>query len=172
MNTLTNLGGTWPRYFVLKGVDFFTMATCKVAEGGSETILPGTCLDLAHHLSLSCYVVPIGSFSGNSISYYAFGVLSGVCLWTHTLVNFATIFCGLLLSAIVVVGCLISFLMLTHPTPILLTHIPTALSHHGHDSLLTNLISFLHFSYVHPSPTYTYTFLIYRPSHQSNHCAD
>ncbi|KAL5495648.1 hypothetical protein ACEPAI_1111 [Sanghuangporus weigelae] len=39
LNTFTNLGGTWPRYFVLKGVDFFTVATCKISEGGSETIL-------------------------------------------------------------------------------------------------------------------------------------
>ncbi|KAH8120631.1 acetyl-coenzyme A transporter 1-domain-containing protein [Phellopilus nigrolimitatus] len=42
LNTFTNLGGTWPRFFVLKGVDFFTIATCKVEEGGSETILQAT----------------------------------------------------------------------------------------------------------------------------------
>ena len=28
LNTVSNLGGTWPRYFVLRGVDFFTQATC------------------------------------------------------------------------------------------------------------------------------------------------
>jgi len=28
--TFTNLGGTWPKWFVLKGVDLFTQATCKV----------------------------------------------------------------------------------------------------------------------------------------------
>ncbi|EJD04363.1 uncharacterized protein FOMMEDRAFT_107026 [Fomitiporia mediterranea MF3/22] len=42
LNTFTNLGGTWPRYFVLKGVDFFTIATCKINDGGSETILEAT----------------------------------------------------------------------------------------------------------------------------------
>ncbi|KDQ54907.1 hypothetical protein JAAARDRAFT_38023 [Jaapia argillacea MUCL 33604] len=36
LNTFTNLGGTWPRYFVLKGVDIFSVATCKVMESGTE----------------------------------------------------------------------------------------------------------------------------------------
>jgi len=38
LNTFSNLGGTWPRYFVLKGVDYFSVATCKVKDG-SELIL-------------------------------------------------------------------------------------------------------------------------------------
>ena len=32
LNTVSNLGGTWPRYFVLRGVDFFTRATCILPE--------------------------------------------------------------------------------------------------------------------------------------------
>lgn len=32
LNTVSNLGGTWPRYFVLRGVDFFTQATCSLPE--------------------------------------------------------------------------------------------------------------------------------------------
>jgi PAT family acetyl-CoA transporter-like MFS transporter 1 len=32
LNTVSNLGGTWPRYFVLRGVDFFTQATCILPE--------------------------------------------------------------------------------------------------------------------------------------------
>ncbi|ETW87634.1 mfs acetyl-CoA transporter [Heterobasidion irregulare TC 32-1] len=39
LNTFTNLGGTWPKYFVLKGVDFFTIATCEVKE--SLLTIPG-----------------------------------------------------------------------------------------------------------------------------------
>ncbi|KAF7340056.1 GYF domain-containing protein [Mycena venus] len=39
LNTFTNLGGTWPKYFVLKGVDLFSVATCKVKEGSSELII-------------------------------------------------------------------------------------------------------------------------------------
>ncbi|EGO02780.1 hypothetical protein SERLA73DRAFT_47680 [Serpula lacrymans var. lacrymans S7.3] len=32
LNTFTNLGGTWPKYFILKGVDYFTVATCRVDD--------------------------------------------------------------------------------------------------------------------------------------------
>ncbi|KAF8588471.1 MFS general substrate transporter [Ramaria rubella] len=32
LNTATNLGGTWPRYFVLRGVDVFSVATCRVKD--------------------------------------------------------------------------------------------------------------------------------------------
>ncbi|GJJ13956.1 hypothetical protein Clacol_008213 [Clathrus columnatus] len=32
LNTATNLGGTWPRYFVLRGVDMFSVATCRVKD--------------------------------------------------------------------------------------------------------------------------------------------
>lgn len=30
LNTVSNLGGTWPRYFVLRGVDSFTKASCII----------------------------------------------------------------------------------------------------------------------------------------------
>lgn len=37
LNTVSNLGGTWPRYFVLRGVDTFTKASCLIhSEGGSD----------------------------------------------------------------------------------------------------------------------------------------
>jgi hypothetical protein len=32
LNTISNLGGTWPRYFVLAGVDYFTKATCILPD--------------------------------------------------------------------------------------------------------------------------------------------
>jgi len=38
LNTVSNLGGTWPRYFVLRGIDLFTIATCqnhRLEESGS-----------------------------------------------------------------------------------------------------------------------------------------
>jgi len=42
LNTATNLGGTWPRYFVLRGVDVFSVATCqvggKVLQAASECV--------------------------------------------------------------------------------------------------------------------------------------
>jgi hypothetical protein len=41
LNTISNLGGTWPRFFVLKGVDMFSVATCHVKQEGSEIIMRG-----------------------------------------------------------------------------------------------------------------------------------
>ncbi|KJA29317.1 hypothetical protein HYPSUDRAFT_1076308 [Hypholoma sublateritium FD-334 SS-4] len=32
LNTFTNMGGTWPKWFVLKGIDLFSVATCKVSD--------------------------------------------------------------------------------------------------------------------------------------------
>ncbi|KAJ7356882.1 acetyl-coenzyme A transporter 1-domain-containing protein [Mycena albidolilacea] len=42
LNTFTNLGGTWPKYFVLKGVDLLTVASCKAKEGASELVVKAT----------------------------------------------------------------------------------------------------------------------------------
>lgn len=41
LNTAANLGGTWPGFFVLRGIDYFTVATCKVKEQGSEVLIKG-----------------------------------------------------------------------------------------------------------------------------------
>ncbi|KAH9947960.1 MFS general substrate transporter [Amylocystis lapponica] len=32
LNTFSNMGGTWPKFFVLKGVDLFSIATCNIGE--------------------------------------------------------------------------------------------------------------------------------------------
>lgn len=39
LNTFSNAGGTFPKWFVLKGVDMFTVATCRVKEAGEELIV-------------------------------------------------------------------------------------------------------------------------------------
>lgn len=39
LNTASNLGGTWPRFFVLKAVDMFSVATCHVKQGTSELLI-------------------------------------------------------------------------------------------------------------------------------------
>jgi len=36
LNTFTNMGGTWPKWFVLKGIDLFSVATCKVSEAAVD----------------------------------------------------------------------------------------------------------------------------------------
>jgi hypothetical protein len=35
------MGGTWPKYFVLKGVDHFTVATCHAKESDAGIIAKG-----------------------------------------------------------------------------------------------------------------------------------
>ncbi|KAK4703787.1 hypothetical protein P7C70_g2426, partial [Phenoliferia sp. Uapishka_3] len=45
LNTVSNLGGTWPRFFVLKGVDYFSIATCKIKEEGLDlTVVARECV--------------------------------------------------------------------------------------------------------------------------------
>ncbi|KAF9473190.1 hypothetical protein BDN70DRAFT_405806 [Pholiota conissans] len=36
LNTFTNMGGTWPKWFVLKGIDLFSVATCKVPDAAVD----------------------------------------------------------------------------------------------------------------------------------------
>ncbi|KAF9229532.1 hypothetical protein BS17DRAFT_792430 [Gyrodon lividus] len=42
LNTFTNLGGTWPKYFVLKGVDLFSEAYCRVKDADTELLVKAT----------------------------------------------------------------------------------------------------------------------------------
>ncbi|KIM67104.1 hypothetical protein SCLCIDRAFT_1210585 [Scleroderma citrinum Foug A] len=42
LNTFTNLGGTWPKYFVLKGVDMFSVAYCTVKDTDTELVVKAT----------------------------------------------------------------------------------------------------------------------------------
>ncbi|KAF9173897.1 hypothetical protein BGX21_000019 [Mortierella sp. AD011] len=39
LNTLSNFGGTWPRFFVLEAVDYFTVSTCSIMNGSGEGFL-------------------------------------------------------------------------------------------------------------------------------------
>ncbi|KAK7064621.1 GYF domain-containing protein [Favolaschia claudopus] len=44
LNTFTNLGGTWPKYFVLKGVDMLTTASCHAKEGSELIVKAAECV--------------------------------------------------------------------------------------------------------------------------------
>ncbi|KAJ8291771.1 putative membrane protein [Rhodotorula toruloides] len=39
LNTVSNLGGTWPKFFVLKGIDAFSVAVCHVKDEGLDVIV-------------------------------------------------------------------------------------------------------------------------------------
>ncbi|KAG8883215.1 hypothetical protein FRB98_003218 [Tulasnella sp. 332] len=53
LNTISNLGGTWPKYFVLRGVDAFTVAHCYLEDpltiglGISKSTAGGECVSEA-----------------------------------------------------------------------------------------------------------------------------
>jgi len=40
LNTFSNMGGTWPKWFILKGIDLFSVATCRVSN--AAVIVPVT----------------------------------------------------------------------------------------------------------------------------------
>ncbi|KAJ7151496.1 acetyl-coenzyme A transporter 1 [Mycena filopes] len=75
LNTFTNLGGTWPKYFVLKGVDLLTVATCKVKEGNDELLVKATeCV--SEHGKAACTEIG-GVCETETDGYY---LISGVCM--------------------------------------------------------------------------------------------
>ncbi|KAJ7124789.1 acetyl-coenzyme A transporter 1-domain-containing protein [Mycena crocata] len=75
LNTFTNMGGTWPKYFVLKGVDLFTVASCKVKDGSSELIVKATeCV--SEHGKAACSEIG-GECITETDGYYT---VSGLCM--------------------------------------------------------------------------------------------
>ncbi|KAF8640470.1 hypothetical protein AX17_000133 [Amanita inopinata Kibby_2008] len=75
LNTFTNMGGTWPKWFVLKGVDLFSVATCHVAGARDELIIKATeCV--SDHGKAECAALN-GTCITETDGYY---IVSGVCM--------------------------------------------------------------------------------------------
>lgn len=77
LNTLSNLGGTWPRYFILLAVDYFTVAPCSVNSADGHAI---KCADDKHRdqckaLGGSCNYIQDGYYYVNT-ACFIFGLLS------------------------------------------------------------------------------------------------
>jgi len=49
LNTFSNLGGTWPQYFVMKAVDFATQAVCVPSPAESDPLNPIWDTSCVHH---------------------------------------------------------------------------------------------------------------------------
>ncbi|KZV95602.1 MFS general substrate transporter [Exidia glandulosa HHB12029] len=80
LNTASNLGGTWPRYFVLKAVDMFSVATCHVKEGTSELLIKAAeCV--SEHGKKDCKEIG-GACVTEQDGYYTVSI---VCIVTGTL---------------------------------------------------------------------------------------
>ncbi|BFZ64539.1 hypothetical protein YB2330_005686 [Saitoella coloradoensis] len=80
LNTLSNLGGTWPRFFILRGIDYFTVASCVVggvptaiAHSATSQLAKDECKELG------------GSVVVDRDGYY---VMSSVCVALGALVFF------------------------------------------------------------------------------------
>jgi hypothetical protein len=41
LNTVTNLGGAWPRFFVLRAIDYFSIAACQVGDNSTSLTANG-----------------------------------------------------------------------------------------------------------------------------------
>ncbi|TFK30717.1 hypothetical protein FA15DRAFT_662749 [Coprinopsis marcescibilis] len=42
LNTFTNMGGTWPKWFILNGVDWFSIANCHLPKTSSQVLIKAT----------------------------------------------------------------------------------------------------------------------------------
>ncbi|KAF9430110.1 hypothetical protein BGZ94_008314 [Podila epigama] len=77
LNTLSNFGGTWPRYFVLEAVDYFTESSCSVLDTKGETFScagePGK--SLCADLQGECVLQQDGYYFVSSICVLAGGLL-------------------------------------------------------------------------------------------------
>ncbi|GAA5972791.1 hypothetical protein JCM11641_003943 [Rhodosporidiobolus odoratus] len=54
LNTVSNLGGTWPKFFVLKGIDHFSEAVCRVKENDGLDILVESRECVSDHGKAAC----------------------------------------------------------------------------------------------------------------------
>lgn len=55
LNTFSNFGGTWPKFFVLEAVDSFTIASCSVPDANGQGKYWGLVTSM-NHILMHCYV--------------------------------------------------------------------------------------------------------------------
>ncbi|KAL4246768.1 AmpG-like permease/Acetyl-coenzyme A transporter 1 [Abortiporus biennis] len=78
--TFTNLGGTWPRFFVLKGVDAFSIATCNIKAAGQQlSVKAAECV--SEHGKQACKDLG-GECITERDGYY---IVSAICMGVGTL---------------------------------------------------------------------------------------
>ncbi|KAG0331549.1 hypothetical protein BG000_010783 [Podila horticola] len=77
LNTLSNFGGTWPRFFVLEAVDYFTVSSCSVLDTKGESFScaaePGK--TLCEDLRGECVLQQDGYYFVSSICVLVGGLL-------------------------------------------------------------------------------------------------
>ncbi|KAI0276719.1 acetyl-coenzyme A transporter 1-domain-containing protein [Russula aff. rugulosa BPL654] len=76
LNTVTNLGGTWPNFFVLRAIDFFTIASCEV-DGDSASQLLKVRVECVSEEGRAMCTAAAGTCVMERDGYY---ITTGVCL--------------------------------------------------------------------------------------------
>ena len=71
LNTVSNFGGTWPRYFVLESVEYFTVNTCSIHD------LNGSSLDCKDSLSKAFCLEKGGKCIMEQDGYY---LINTICI--------------------------------------------------------------------------------------------
>ncbi|KAJ7596762.1 acetyl-coenzyme A transporter 1-domain-containing protein [Mycena floridula] len=77
LNTFTNLGGTWPKWFILKGVDLFTVAHCKVPTTASAIELAAQAVECVSEHGKSICKQAHGKCMIETDGYY---IISALCM--------------------------------------------------------------------------------------------
>ncbi|KAK9718591.1 hypothetical protein K7432_005393 [Basidiobolus ranarum] len=54
LNTMSNLGGTWPKFFVLRAVDYFTEATCTLPDNSAFSCVTEAAKSTCSEMSGKC----------------------------------------------------------------------------------------------------------------------
>lgn len=76
LNTVSNLGGTWPRYFILLAIDYYTDAPCSVPLAGlTIKCLDGKSRNLCMSAGGVCSYIADGYYLVNT-GCFIFGMLS------------------------------------------------------------------------------------------------
>ncbi|KAK9763505.1 hypothetical protein K7432_009748 [Basidiobolus ranarum] len=68
LNTISNLGGTWPKFFVLEAVDYFTEATCTLPDNTTFSCVAEAAKDRCVKMSGSCATTVDGYFLVSALS--------------------------------------------------------------------------------------------------------
>jgi len=75
VNTVSNLGSTWPRFFVLRAIDYFTIATCEV--DGNSTSLTAQGVECVSEEGKALCSAAAGTCVMQRDGYY---ITTGICL--------------------------------------------------------------------------------------------
>ncbi|KAF8500426.1 acetyl-coenzyme A transporter 1-domain-containing protein [Russula emetica] len=75
LNTVSNLGSTWPRFFVLRAIDYFSIASCEVDGDSASSITKGA--ECVSEEGKAMCIAAAGTCVMERDGYY---ITTGICL--------------------------------------------------------------------------------------------